>query len=71
MSMTKTEIFDTVVEIQELLWKSDDLMDQETLFLLQEKVATFALALAESEKKQKDLVNKFPWIYTLNKGASK
>ncbi len=70
--MTKTEIFDTVVEIQELLWKSDDLMDQEILFLLQDKVATFALELAESEKKQKDLVQRFPWLYTLNeKGGSK
>ena len=69
--MPKTEIFNTVVEIQELLWSGDDLMDQENLFLLQDKIAVFALKLADSEKKQKDLVNKFPWLYTLNKGASK
>lgn len=38
-------------KIQKLVWKHDDLMDQETLFELQEELAVLTLKIAEKEGK--------------------
>lgn len=50
-------------EIQMLLWKDDDRMEQDTLFDLQEKVAELTLKIAEKENRITDLVRSFPWLY--------
>ena len=49
--------------IQELLWKNDDYMDQDTLFELQDYVATLLLQVAQKEGKVNDLVKSFPFLY--------
>lgn len=50
-------------EIQQLLWKNDDRMDQDTLFELQDKMAKILLNVAEKEGKIGDLVKSFSWLY--------
>lgn len=52
-----------ICDIQRLAWKDDDRMDQETLFDLQERIANFALLIAEDENRVDDLVKAFPWVY--------
>lgn len=56
-------MYEELKEIQKLLWKNDDLMDQETLFELQDKVADITLKAARSEGKIVDLVDSFKWLY--------
>jgi len=60
--------YEKIKEIQQLLWKDDDRMDQETLFELQDGVADLALAIATDEGWEKDLVASFPWLYELKDG---
>lgn len=50
-------------DIQRLLWKNDDYMDQETLFELQEKMAELVLDVAIKEHKITELLAEFPWLY--------
>ena len=56
-------MYEELKEIQNLLWKHDDLMDQETLFKLQDKVADLTLKVARSEGRIVDLVDSFKWLY--------
>ncbi len=56
-------MYSKLKKIQLLLWKSDDLMDQETLFELQDMVAEFTLQVAQKESKTGDLLKTFPWLY--------
>ena len=56
-------MYEKLKKIQSLLWRSDDLMDQDTLFELQELVAGYALHAAKKEKKTQDLIQTFPWLY--------
>ncbi|MBQ9603845.1 MAG: hypothetical protein IJR45_00370 [Firmicutes bacterium] len=60
------KLYTRIVNIQKLIWKIDDILDQNDLFDLQEKIADLALAIAENENKTDDLVEKFPWLYTKN-----
>ena len=46
-----------------LLWKDDDMMDQDTLFELQNEFAGLLLDVAIKAKKTDDLVKTFPWLY--------
>lgn len=56
-------LYERVKELQRLVWKSDDLMDQETLYDVQDIVADIALALAKEQGKEKELVAEFSWLY--------
>lgn len=60
-------IYDELKTIQTMLWEHDDLMTQETLFDLQEKVADLTLKVAQASGKTDDLVNTFPWLYRIKK----
>lgn len=59
-------MYNKLEKILELLWRDDDLMDQDTLFELQDYVADVALEVAESEGMVEQLVAKFPWLYSQN-----
>lgn len=61
--MTKAEIFKALCELQKLAWKDDDMMDQDTLFTMQEQIADLTLELAKDTKKESDLLKSFPYIY--------
>ena len=56
-------MYDKLEKIQEMLWRNDDLMDQDTLFELQDYVAELILNVAEKEGKVDELVAKFPFLY--------
>ena len=56
-------MYNEIKKIQELLWKHDDMMDQETLFELQELVCKLALRIAKKEKKPEQIVKDFPYLY--------
>ena len=56
-------MYNDLKKIQELLWKDDDRMDQDTLFELQEFVAELTLKAAEKENKVDDLLKNFKWLY--------
>ena len=58
-------MYEKLEKIQELLWKDDDRMEQDTLFELQDKVAELILEVAgkEGPKTVDRLVAKFPWLY--------
>ena len=58
-------MYEKLEEIQRLLWREDDRMDQETLFELQDKVAelTMEVATQEGQETVDRLVSKFPWLY--------
>lgn len=55
--------FQTIKKIQELLWRDDDRMDQETLFEAQQEMAEFALNVARFENECDDLMKSFKWLY--------
>ncbi len=57
-------------EIQKLLWKDDDRMEQETLFDLQDYVAELILKTAKEEGQLNDLLANFGFLY-LNKFLKK
>jgi hypothetical protein len=61
--MTKQKILSELIEIQKIVWKDDDLMDQNTLFELQHKLANLVLGVANDLNKGHDLVELFPWLY--------
>jgi len=56
-------MYNELKKIQQLLWKSDDRMDQDTLFELQDYVAELVLKVAEKENKVDDLIKSFPYLY--------
>ena len=56
-------MYEKLEKIQELLWRNDDMMMQETLFELQDYVADLLLKVAEKEGKVDELVAEYPWLY--------
>ena len=56
-------MYNKLKAIQKLLWKDDDMIEQETLFDLQNLVAKLTLEVAEKENKVEDLVKSFKWLY--------
>lgn len=60
----RTDYYKKAKELLRLAYKDDDMMDQDTLFDLQEKAAQFALDIAQAEDKTDDLVKAFPYLYT-------
>jgi len=56
-------MYNEIKKIQQLLWKHDDMMQQEDLFELQELVAELALGIAQKEKKTEQLAKDFPYLY--------
>ena len=46
-----------------LIWKDDDMIDQDTLFKRQSEFAKLLLEVATKEGKTDDLVKTFPWLY--------
>jgi CxxC motif-containing protein len=57
------QMYSQLKELQKLAWKSDDRMDQETLFELQDKLAELTLQAAIKEGKTADLQKAFPFLY--------
>ena len=60
--------YDKIEEILSLAWRNDDRMDQETLFDLQDRLAEFALKIAQDEWCVDRLIKKFPRIYERRDG---
>ena len=58
-------LYEKLEQIQELLWKNDDRIDQETLFDVQDKFAKLILEVAvkDGTKTVDRLVKKFPYLY--------
>lgn len=61
--MQKKTIYKELKEIQRLAWRDDDLMEQETLFDLQERLCDLVLKVATDCGQQEDLVRSFPFLY--------
>lgn len=61
--MTKKDILKRLIKVQKLLWKNDDLMNQETLFNLQDEVQTLVLKVAEDTNSTDIILKEFPWLY--------
>jgi hypothetical protein len=55
--------YDEVKQLLKLAWDGDDLMDQGTLFQLQDRLGRFALRVAKEEGKVKDLIKTFEFLY--------
>lgn len=62
--MTMNEIYKDLKELQNIAWKNDDLMTQDTLFEMQEMLADLTLKVAVAAHQENDLVKEFPWLYT-------
>lgn len=58
------DIYDGMKEVLRLAWEGDDLMSQDTLFQIQDKLADLALLSAVAARQEEDLVREFPYIYT-------
>ena len=58
------KLYKRIVDIQKIVWRGDDLIDQSDLFELQDKIAELALVIAENENKTNELLAAFPWLYT-------
>ena len=58
-------MYEELEKIQEMLWRDDDMMAQETLFELQDYVAELLLDVANKQgpKTVDRLVAKFPFLY--------
>jgi hypothetical protein len=61
--MNEREYFETLVKIFELVWEDDDLMEQDTLFTLQDYVGDALIKIAEG-KWSSELIEKFPWAFS-------
>ena len=63
-------LYEKLEQIQELLWRNDDRIDQETLFDVQDKVAELVLEVAGKvgPKTVDRLVKKFPYLYEAKEG---
>ena len=62
--MSKLEIYEKLKDIQHLVWKNDDLMDQGTLFELQDELIHLVLQVAVDCHKENDLIKSFPFLYS-------
>lgn len=58
------EVYEDLKELQLLVWSGDDLMSQDTLFEIQDKLADLTLNVAVAAGRDEDLVATFPWLYT-------
>ena len=56
-------MYNKLKEIQKLIFKGDDRMDQDDLFELQEKIAELTLEVAQKEEKTEQLIKDFKWLY--------
>jgi len=56
-------MFNELKEILKLAWENDDMIMQETLFELQDRLAEVTLQAAKTESQKKQLVKEFPWLY--------
>ena len=65
--MTKQDIFNELMIINTLAWQDDDLMTQENLFALQEKVANLLLAVAQDigNTALVEICKEFPYLYSM------
>ena len=65
--MTKQDIFNELMIINTLAWQDDDLMRQETLFDVQEKVANLLLAVAQDigNPALRAICKAFPYLYSM------
>lgn len=61
--MTKKDILKRLIKVQKLLWNNDDLMNQETLFDLQDEVQTLVLKVAEDTNSTDIILKEFHWLY--------
>jgi len=61
--MELEDIYERVVTLQAIAWRGDDLMEQDDLCELQDKLAVLALELAKEVGKSTELAKKFPWLY--------
>lgn len=59
------DIYNDLREIQNLVWQSDDLMSQDTLFEIQDKLADLTLKVAIAAGKEENLARSFPWLYRI------
>lgn len=60
----KRQIYEKLMELQEFIWRSDDLIHQEHLFEVQ-RIAAEATLLAAAEVGELDeLLERFPWLYS-------
>lgn len=65
--MTKQDIFNELIIINTLAWQDDDIMRQETLFDVQEKVANLLLAVAQDigNPALRVICKAFPYLYSM------
>lgn len=56
-------MYDTLKNVNVMLWKNDDMMSQDTLFELQHLFGNILLSVAIDEDKLDDLESSFPWLY--------
>lgn len=56
-------MYEKLEELQDILWRNDDMIEQEDLFEAQEKLADLILEVAQEEGKAGRLVNRFPFLY--------
>lgn len=65
--MTKELIFEELMKINALAWQDDDLMRQETLFDVQERVANLLLAVAQDigSPALRVICEAFPYLYSM------
>ncbi len=63
--MTLKNIYEELKTVQELAWEGDDLMSQDTLFEMQERLANLTLRVAQECGELRDLVKSFPYLYSL------
>ena len=61
--MTKKDILKRLIKVQKLLWKDDDLMNQEILFDLQAEMQVLVLTLANDTNSTDVILKEFPWLY--------
>lgn len=64
--MKLEDIYNKVVELQDIAWRGDDLMEQDDLCELQHKIAMLALEVACEIGKSVELAKKFPWLYRVH-----
>ena len=57
-------MYSDLKRIQELMWKNEDMPDQEDWFEMQDLMAALVLKAAVKEKKTDDLIKAFPFLYT-------
>lgn len=57
-------MYSDLKRIQKLMWKNEDMPDQEDWFEMQDLMAALVLKAAVKEKKTDDLIKTFPFLYT-------